>query len=62
MPGRYIATGLYSEVVVNRGSTVFSRETSTKHYFLRPQDYKFHMGQLKVFGKNKGRITHLNLH
>ncbi len=22
MPGRYIATGLYSEVVVNRGSTV----------------------------------------
>ncbi len=23
MPGRYIATGLYSEVVVNRGSTVF---------------------------------------
>ena len=23
MPGRYIATGLYLEVVVNRGSTVY---------------------------------------
>ena len=24
MPGRYIAAGLYSEVVVNRGSTVYT--------------------------------------
>ena len=25
MPGRYIATGLYSEVVVNGGSTVYTQ-------------------------------------
>ena len=32
MPGRYIATGLYSEVVVNRGSTVLRYRPSEDNY------------------------------
>ena len=36
MPGRYIATGLYSEVVVNRGSTVIHYIIIIHtHFFLR---------------------------
>ncbi len=31
VPGRYIATGLYSEVVVNRGSTVYTHVPNCSH-------------------------------
>ncbi len=33
MPGRYIATGLYSEVVVNRGSTVSGKRMCLAYLF-----------------------------
>ncbi len=36
VPGRYIATGLYSEVVVKGGSTVYSYATNYVHPTRKP--------------------------
>ncbi len=43
MPGRYIATGLYSEMVVNRGSTVFITITQYMHDHMLQGIYMYNM-------------------
>ncbi len=47
MPGRYIATGLYSEMVVNRGSTVFITITQYMHDHMLQGIYMYIMYNMR---------------